>query len=523
MATARTLFFLGLVLLFCSLIGASHGPAGTRRSLSKKPKHVKTGKTKITPYPTGNVIEDGDKKSNDKKSNPIPKMGPAIPKPIPTVVGPAIPNPMPKGRPVPIPVLTGPAASNHGPVVLDPIQNPGPAIPNPIQNPGRPMIPNPQNLGPRTIFDVTKFGARADGKTDNRQAFTAAWIQACKNSNTPAKVLIPAGTYLTTQTFFAGPCTSPGPIVVEVIGTVIAGNLVDMSDDDSEWFAFQNINGLVLTGSGIFDGRGPIYWAKNDCKGNGCPNLPAALKFLDVNNSVVTGITSRDSMMFHFHIHRCNNIEFTNLKLQAPGESPNTDGMHISRSTNIKVSNSIIGTGDDCISVGHGTTNIAITNITCGPGHGISVGSLGKRDDEESVVGVTVTDCTFINTTNGARIKTYIGSRPMEARNIVYERLTMNGVKNPIVIDQSYGTDDSKGPSRSVWKISDVHFRDIRGTTTSIVAVNLQCSSQRPCEGIEVANVNLVYTGILVKKPFMSTCINAKTIFGGILNPPRCL
>lgn len=165
-----------------------------------------------------------------------------------------------------------------------------------------------------------------------------------------------------------------------------------------------------------------------------------SLKFNQVNNSIVTDISSLNSMYFHYHIHRCGNISFSNINITAPDASPNTDGMHMSISDMIKVSNSDIGTGDDCISIGHSCTNIGITNINCGPGHGISIGSLGKRADEKSVDGVTVTNCTFTKTTNGARIKTWVGTNPAEAKRIVYENLIMNDVQNPIVIDQSYGS-----------------------------------------------------------------------------------
>lgn len=165
-----------------------------------------------------------------------------------------------------------------------------------------------------------------------------------------------------------------------------------------------------------------------------------SLKFFKVNDSIVRDITSLNSMYFHYHIHGCSNITFTNLTITAPGNSPNTDGMHISTSDRITVTDSTIGTGDDCISIGHSTLNISIHRITCGPGHGISVGSLGKRPDEQSVNGITVTNCTFVNTTNGARIKTWIGTHPAEAKNIVYEDIILYGVQNPIVIDQSYGS-----------------------------------------------------------------------------------
>lgn len=77
----------------------------------------------------------------------------------------------------------------------------------------------------------------------------------------------------------------------------------------------------------------------------------------------------------------------------------------------------------------------------------------------------------------------------------------------------------------SLVKISNVHFRNIRGTSTSNVAVALQCSSVVPCEGVEFVDINLSYNGPTLKAfPFLSsTCLNAKVKFWGKLNPPACL
>ncbi|CAK8572769.1 unnamed protein product [Lathyrus sativus] len=376
--------------------------------------------------------------------------------------------------------------------------------------------------GGPTIFDVKTFGALADDETDNVLAFRSAWMAACKNSTTPAKLLFPEGVFRTSQTMFAGPCTSPSPITVEVIGTLKA--TTELSDYVSpDWITFLDIDGLVLKGSGVFDGQGPISWPLNDCKKNkgSCVSLPDSLKFDKINNSFVSGITSLDSMGFHYHVHRCNNLSFTNLTITAPGNSPNTDGMHISASSLISLTDSVIATGDDCVSIGHTTLNITITGIKCGPGHGISIGSLGKRKEEKTVDGVLVKNCSFTNTTNGARIKTWVGLEPAEAKNIIYENLIMNAVHNPIVIDQSYGKKD-RVASTSVWKISDVHFRNISGTSVSNIPVSLQCSTTNPCENIEVADVDLSYVGGPHNTTFVSDCANAKAIFGGKLNPPAC-
>jgi galacturan 1,4-alpha-galacturonidase len=108
------------------------------------------------------------------------------------------------------------------------------------------------------------------------QAFRAAWMAACKNSTKPATLLIPQGTFRTGPTLFAGPCTSPKPITVEVIGTLTATS--DLSDYVSpEWINFLAVDELVLEGSGVFDGKGAISWPLNDCKKNkgNCASLPS--------------------------------------------------------------------------------------------------------------------------------------------------------------------------------------------------------------------------------------------------------
>lgn len=57
-----------------------------------------------------------------------------------------------------------------------------------------------------------------------------------------------------------------------------------------------------------------------------------------------------------------------------------------------------------------GSTNVTTSNIFCGPGNGISVGSLGRYPSEEDAVGLVVRNCTFTGTANGVRIKTWEGS-----------------------------------------------------------------------------------------------------------------
>lgn len=71
-------------------------------------------------------------------------------------------------------------------------------------------------------------------------------------------------------------------------------------------------------------------------------------------------------------------------------------------------------------------------------------------------------------------------------------------------------------------KISNVHYNNIRGTSTSKVAVNFLCSPSVPCEKIELDDVDLTYTGIKKSKsPISASCVNAKVTFIGA-HPSGC-
>ncbi|GLT32583.1 hypothetical protein SLA2020_072400 [Shorea laevis] len=373
-------------------------------------------------------------------------------------------------------------------------------------------------------FNVLDFGARADGNTDSSRSFIKAFRAAC-DYNGNAVLVIPQGNFLTGPVTFSGPCINPSPLTVKVTGIIKAQPDVSWfagGADESDWFTFQNIHGLIITGAGTFDGQGKDAWKYNDCKTNpNCVRMAANIKFIKVWNAIIRGITSVNPKGFHIFISYGQNIRVVNVHLLAPARSPNTDGIHVSKSDMVKISRSSIATGDDCVSMIHGCTNITIKNVTCGPGHGFSIGSLGHYDDEFDVTRIVVTNCTLSNTDNGLRIKTYKDSAPSKASGIYFRDIIMNVVRNPIIIDQEYANSDSNKPSHV--RISDVHYTNICGTTTTKVAVNLLCSRTVPCLGLHFNNVNLKYTGILDNNvPFSSSCINARVAYVGFQSPPPC-
>lgn len=86
---------------------------------------------------------------------------------------------------------------------------------------------------------------------------------------------------------------------------------------------------------------------------------------------MIKGISSLNGQLYHIVINRCKNVLIEAVKIRAPGNSPNTDGIHVQFTTDATITNSIVKTGDDCVSIGPGTKNLWIERLACGPSHGI--------------------------------------------------------------------------------------------------------------------------------------------------------
>ncbi|XVF60475.1 hypothetical protein PTKIN_Ptkin08bG0050100 [Pterospermum kingtungense] len=218
----------------------------------------------------------------------------------------------------------------------------------------------------------------------------------------------------------------------------------------------------------------------------------------------------------HVAFERCTLVYATNLRIRAPGDSPNTDGIHIQRSTNVSIDYSIIQTGDDCISIGNGAKYINISKIDCGPGHGISIGSLGRKGQTEEVEFVHVRDVFFNRTTNGVRIKTWQGGHGY-ARNIKFERIISQGSTRPIIIDQYYCPHQHCENQTSAVEVSNIGYSEISGTTHKEIAVKLACSEWSPCKNITMKDINLRNED--EGKQTSSYCLNAEGYRNGRVYP----
>ncbi|KAI8533860.1 hypothetical protein RHMOL_Rhmol10G0042500 [Rhododendron molle] len=351
------------------------------------------------------------------------------------------------------------------------------------------------------------------------QAFEDAWNATCESRvGSPATMHVPSGsTFLLQPIVFAGPCNSDVNVLID--GTLIAPSDPSewkcKDDTCSQWITFHNINNLLISGSGTINGQGAQWW---DCKASVCVSLslciytqfggtgginvrnsschiyvssstseyiffPTPLFLVirstfppnnqcpvqlscgtkatgftisDSNNVYISDLTFMDSPKMHIALERSTWVRATNLTITAPENSPNTDGIHVQQSQNVFIEQTLIGTGDDCISIGDGSAYLKISGITCGPGHGISVGSLGFNGANNTVEHVYVSDVVFRGTSNGARIKTW---------------------------------------QTSAVEVSNVRYIDIHGTSSGETAVKFACSETVSCTDVSMNDIDLTSNG----------------------------
>ncbi|KAL1559240.1 endo-polygalacturonase [Salvia divinorum] len=370
--------------------------------------------------------------------------------------------------------------------------------------------------GATVTFNVITFGAKPDGKTDATQPFLEAWAAAC-TAATASRIYVPKGRYLLRSAEFRGPCKSK--IRVQIDGTLVAPVDHRAIGNSDYWILFIQVNWLSVVG-GNLDAKGAGLWA---CKASGqtCPTGARSITFNWVNNGEIKGLTSINSQLMHIVINSCKNVKVSNVKMIAPDLSPNTDGIHVQSSTGVTITNALIKTGDDCISIGPGTRNLWMDKIKCGPGHGVSIGSLGRSFDEDGVENVTLINSAFSGSDNGLRIKTWARPSKGFVRNINFRNIIMKNVENPIIIDQNYCPNNQGCPSQgSGIKISQITYQNIQGSSATKVAMTFDCSHTNPCSNIKLYDIKLTY---LKSTKAQSYCKNIAGSSAGVIMPENCL
>ncbi len=266
-------------------------------------------------------------------------------------------------------------------------------------------------------FDVTQFGAVPDGKTNNAQAIQNA-IDACSAAG-GGRVILSGGTYL------SGTIAMKDNVELHLTAdAVLLGS--DNCDDYPEipWkhvvteklpryrgtclIRGDECRNIAITGFGTIDGNGtsfvvPIPGASPDSptqfKRIDAPTPPRVVMFAGCSNIRISGITMTNQPAgWSFWLTDCDYGTFDDVKVLADLRYPNSDGIHINSSRNIRIANCTIRTGDDSIIVRANNSalkenkiceNVTVTNCSLtSHAAGIRIGWINDG---------TIRDCTFSN------------------------------------------------------------------------------------------------------------------------------
>jgi len=279
---------------------------------------------------------------------------------------------------------------------------------------------------PDREFDITRYGAKPDGKTDCTQAIRRA-IEACHAAG-GGRVRVPAGEYLTgpihlksgvnlviEEGAYVRFVTDPARYLPVVL-TRFEG--VECMNYSPLIYAYGQSN-IAITGKGILDGQaGPEHWWPWKGRGAGAtpgqPTQDAARKKLfemaeqDVpvekrifgegsylrpcfiepyrcENVLIEGVTVRNSPMWNIHPVLCRNVIVRGVSVISHG--PNNDGCNPECCRDVLIEECLFDTGDDCIAIKSGrnrdgrrvnvpSENILIRRCRMKAGHGgVVIGS----------------------------------------------------------------------------------------------------------------------------------------------------
>ncbi|GAB2225687.1 hypothetical protein Droror1_Dr00006489 [Drosera rotundifolia] len=100
------------------------------------------------------------------------------------------------------------------------------------------------------------------------------------------------------------------------------------------WLDFYNLTGVLFRGIGVIEGSGSKWWAAS-CK----KNKTNAFTIEQSSAIRVKGLMIQNSQQMHWVISQCDSVRVSDVLISAPGNSPNTDGIHISDSNNVILQN----------------------------------------------------------------------------------------------------------------------------------------------------------------------------------------
>jgi polygalacturonase len=310
------------------------------------------------------------------------------------------------------------------------------------------------SLAGATVFDVRQFGATGDGKTLDTAAIQRA-LDECGGAG-GGIVRFPAGTYLSKPIFLHSRTT----LQLE------AGAVLQATDERADFanpektnsfIAFVNgrdLHDVVISGPGTIDGAGGRWWGPAQAARRKTPGYvmprPCMIVISNCVNLRVQDVTLQNSPLTHLAPTVCQDVVISNVVVQTPAWTPNTDAIDPINCKNVLITRCRMEAGDDDISIksnrvmpgrAFASEDITVTGCIFLHGHGMSIGAATVG----GVRNVTVRNCTFTDTENGIRIKSQRGRGGL-VENIRVSDITMTNVDPAITFTCYYMTNSAGDP-----------------------------------------------------------------------------
>jgi polygalacturonase len=308
-----------------------------------------------------------------------------------------------------------------------------------------------KSLGRGEYVNVLETGAVPDGATVCTAAIQRA-IDLCSERG-GGTVFIPAGEFITGTLWMRSNITlhlESGAVLIgdsnhasfPVWPTKWEGNR--STTVHAPMIAGEGLTNISLTGHGLVDGRGKVWWEEFE-REQPQDNRPPLVRFVDCRDVFIDGLHFTNSPRWALNPVACDNVTITRVTIRNPHDSPNTDGINPDSCSNVHIANCHIDVGDDCIAIKSGSEedgrpnprpcqNITITNCTMLHGHGgVVIGS----EMSGGVRNVAISNCVFCGTDRGIRLKARRG-RGNAVEDLRVDNVVMDEVHCPIVVNLFY-------------------------------------------------------------------------------------
>lgn len=196
------------------------------------------------------------------------------------------------------------------------------------------------------VCDVRASGARPDDDVPDTAAVQRA-IDACRDRG--GRVVVPRGRWIVGQLTLGSTMEfhlAPGAVLVAStrLEDFPVVDAIGPGSGHRPFIIAPGVRDLSISGTGTIDGSGASYWGKE-----GRDRIRFGLIVQACQNVKIRDITVRDTPMFLMGVMDCDNVVVDGVTLTAPPTSPNTDGLQIIDSVDVRISNCLIAVGDDGI------------------------------------------------------------------------------------------------------------------------------------------------------------------------------